>query len=172
MESEQETFVEHEGSEFGAGIVVCLAKFSEHLDNHWIERFQTALWWIKADESEREENRLHALGFPQGDSALRLMHVQSVFLFPEKNHERALLDALRNWANGASDHFYDLDREKAPQELIDLGDYMLELGHGSGLLGKWPHSAELTWKQILEMWEAACLAVDRMIGVEPDWGAW
>jgi len=161
-----------EQSEFGSGVVVCLAKFSEHLSAPFARRFTNALHWSKMDATEQQKRRDEALQYPHGDSARLVGNVKGVFMGIRASEQEELMSALSTWANGASDHFYDLDRDKAPQELIELADYMLDLGHGSGLMGKWPNDPSDTWDYIWKQWEEACLAVDRQLGVEPDWGQW
>lgn len=143
-------------SEFGAGIVVCLAKFSEHLHEHGpygeaaIRRYAkcsdidnltptSALWVIE---------HFRRAG---GDSK-----------------EAAISEAIEGWMNSASDHFYDLDEDKAPEPLKKLADLTLRIGHG--FTGE-------TWTietidEIRDLWQQSCLAVDRLLGVEPDWGEW
>ena len=111
-------------SEFGAGIVVCLAKFSEHLSPEAFER------WKKA-----------SIDFS---------------------------DALELQMNGASDHFYDLDRNKSPPSLIKLADLTLEIGHDSV-------NKEWTKKdlfRIRNLWQKSCEELDLQLGTKPDWGEW
>ena len=164
--------MEQEQSELGSGIVVCLAKFSEHMQNRFMGRFIHARWWYNASEDRRQQWKSDAVRWPGGDSAKIVADVKSVFMGIRKSEEAELLCTLQMWANGASDHFYALNREKAPQELIDLAEYTLELGHGSGLMGKWEDTHDETYDKIYDLWMSACLAVDRQLGVEPDWGQW
>jgi hypothetical protein len=118
-------------SEFGSGVVVCLAKFSQHLDN--IHRFKETYTSIGKDETS------------------------------------VLYDAITMAMNGASDHFYDLDRDKAPESLIKLADLTLEIGHG--FRGGVVYTQD-TVDEIFKLWEESCLAVDKMLGVDGDWGTW
>lgn len=103
-------------SEFGSGIVVCLAKFSEHLG---MQRYRNSV-------------------------------------------------DLELWMNGASDHFYDLDRQRAPKSLIQLADLTLEIGHG--FTGK--NYTEKDYQQILKLWKKSCIAIDKKLNTNPDWGRW
>lgn len=124
---------EESSSEFGAGIVVCLAKFSEHL-------------WNGQDPS---------------------MNKDIVDIWVSEDEGAAYSRAVELWANGASDHFYDLD-EKAPAPLKELASLTLKMGHGfTGQ--KW---TKADMDRVRELWRESCLAVDRMLEVEPDWGQW
>lgn len=71
------------------------------------------------------------------------------------------------WMNGASDHMYDLD-DKAPQSLKELAQLSLSMGHG--FTGN-------TWtlddvNKLRMLWQMSAIEVDRMLGIEPDWGQW
>lgn len=111
-------------SEFGAGIIVCLAKFSEHLHHDIINKYQK--------------------DFDNFSSNLELI------------------------MNGASDHFYDLDRDRSPQSLLELADLSLAIGHG--FTGKTWTEADL--KRIRFLWQRSCEELDIKLGTNPDWGAW
>lgn len=147
-----------EVSEFGSGIVVCLAKFSEHLRDSQYQRILTRNWWAELDEEKRQQQRAEAARYPIGDAARRLLDVRDDF---------DLSGSIELWMNGASDHFYDL-APNAPDPLKELAALTLRIGHG--FTGE-------TWtmghvERIRELWQASCLAVDAMLGVEADWGSW
>lgn len=157
-----------EVSEFGAGVVVCLAKFSEHLWNDMYERVCNLVWWEELPEEKREQQRQEARKFPRGDAARRMLTVESFGLFAERSHAENLSRAIEMWMNGASDHFYDLDRERSPDCLVALADLALRIGHGF---------TDRTWtwddvKLLRELWRKSCIELDRRLGTEPDWGQW
>lgn len=161
-----------EQSEFGSGVIVCLVKFSEHLSNDMMMRYVHAQWWYNANQLKRDAWESEARHYPTGDSSRIVAHARSVFMGIRENSEAELLSALAMWANGASDHFYQLDAELAPPKLKILADFMLDLGHGSGMMGKWERSAEDTIDYIWQMWEEATLEIDVKFGSKPDWGQW
>lgn len=107
-------------SEFGSGVVICLAKFSEHLSH--IRKYD------KLDFTDRLELTM----------------------------------------NAASDHFYDLDRDKAPESLCKLADKALEIGHG--FTGK--TYLQKDFEEIYDLWRRSCEELDDMLGVKGDWGEW
>jgi hypothetical protein len=116
-------------SEFGSGIVVCLAKFSQHLDLNMLR--------------------------------------ESIELYESIGREDGFSRAVEMWMNGASDHFYDLD-EKAPPTLQKLARLALEIGHGF----KDQTYTQATVDEIFQLWQEACMEVDKMLGVTADWGEW
>lgn len=133
-------------SEFGSGIAVCLAKFSEHL-------------WNRTDPGMN----------PQDDRLKWSIDFERKYRpdESEEQHEaRAHSELLHLWANAASDHFYDLDRDKAPAPLVELADLTLEIGHGFGDR-IWTSS---DYRRIRELWKQSCLALDEMLGVAAEWG--
>jgi hypothetical protein len=153
-----------EQSEFGKGVVVCLAKFSEHLNDRWYEWAKHAAQWSLLSKADREHHLEEAKKFQHGDSA-RL--VSSVALYLD-TADFGLSHNIEMWMNGASDHFYDLDRTKAPKPLCELAALCLRIGHGfTGEKWDWK-----TVEKILQLWQDSCLAVDKKLGVESDWGQW
>lgn len=159
---------EDDDSEFGAGVVVCLAKFSEHLSNDWEERVYTSIRWASMSDKDREKETAEAEKFPYGDAAQRMRDVSRIFSSANWTPEKGISHDIELWMNAASDHFYNLDREKAPSSLIALADLCLEIGHG--FTGKlW--TAE-TMKEIRSLWKKACIEVDEMLGTSPEWGKW
>lgn len=164
--SEPETATTVERSEFGAGVVVCLAKFSEHLGT----------------AQERTINQL--AGLIRGTTAIERLGKEAAWKLDfEKRYRRehgwskhpkatseevALSDSIEMWANAASDHFYDLDEARAPKPLRELAELTLRMGHGF---------EDTLWTvddfdRVRVLWRESCLAVDEQLGAAPDWGEW
>src|SRR5262249_172821 len=144
-----------------------LAKFSAHLENRRGEQVRTLQWWMQLGDAQRSRNRDEAAQFPLGDAAQRLIVVdQSLAIYHTLEH--ALSQSVWMWMNGASAHFYELDRQKAPPSLRELAALSLEIGHGR-TDGPWTYEHV---KQISALWERACLELDEQIGTTPDWGTW
>jgi hypothetical protein len=155
-----------EPSEFGRGVVVCLAKFSEHLWNPAAVTVRNEIHAAAMTDAERTRQDAEARAHPTGDAAQRLAsRLYSRVL--DKEPDAAISQALEMWANGASDHFYELDRDRAPAALRELAELTLTMGHGfSGR--RWTAK---DWDRIHELWQASCLALDRQLGLKPDWGS-
>lgn len=158
-------------SEFGRGIVVCLVKYSEHINNEMMSSAVYTAQWLYMKDFEKAKIRAEAARYPHGDSA-RVLNKVNYACLGQKPSEGRAIHVLSMWANAASDHFYDLDRERAPASLIELADYALDLGHGAGLMGRWFDSATTTLEKLDRLWKRATLDVDRMLGIEPEWGTW
>jgi hypothetical protein len=140
-----------EPSEFGKGLVVCLAKFSEHL---WTDDEKEITLWGKWIEEGKKEPH------PPGRSMEIGIEVRGT-------PEAALSAAIEMWMNAASDHMYDLD-ESAPEPLRELQDLTLAIGHGiSGEPWTMVHV-----DRIRRLWELSCLALDKRLGVASSWGEW
>lgn len=156
-----------EPSEFGKGVVVCLAKFSEHLHQHgpYSEHaIRQYAEWTPAEQLRREAE---ARRYPVGDSARKLSEMAALS-YGGASKDENVSRYISMWMNAASDHFYDLDRDKAPAVLAELADLALRIGHGF---------TDETWTvqtidRIRELWRESCLAVDQLLGVEPEWGSW
>lgn len=157
-----------EPSEFGAGLVVCLAKFSEHLWSPMAEQYLRMHRWTQLDADARRKLEAEAIRHPIGDAAALIADVQVGSAFGD-SEEEMLSRALELWANGASDHFYDLDRDRAPEPLRELAELMLQMGHGFRSDRTWTHE---DWDRVQRLWRDSCMELDRKLGTRPDWGRW
>lgn len=172
-------------SEFGAGLVVCLAKFSEHLSTDRDGRIYTYARWLKMGERERQSEREEAAKYPSGDAARRLQRI-AAFRFDEEGfyrypalsagcsspEEYAISQAIHMWANAAGDHFFDLDRERAPEPLIELADLMIRLRNRHLTDAQEEPFTLEHLDRVRELWKQSCIALDRILGTVPNWGEW
>lgn len=148
-------------SEFGSGIVVCLAKFSEHLAGHGDSSMQNERL-IRKVAKAKNLKEVRAL-----DGYVSMYEFDKPGVLFEEAREQSVSHSIEIWMNAASDHFYDLD-EKAPEPLRELAALTLRIGHG--FTGEvWTVE---TIDEIRELWKQSCIAVDAMLGVESDWGEW
>lgn len=158
-------------SEFGSGVVVCLVKFSEHLaggSHSFGERMiRTLDSWRELSEDQQTKEKQQARDKPLGDAA-DLMRTLDIAMMGRRTPSEAISYTMELWMNAASDHFYDLDRERAPQPLIELADLTLKIGHG--FTGQTWTIADLD--RIRELWQASSEALDKALGATPDWGEW
>lgn len=154
-------------SDFGAGIIVCLARFAGHLENRWAERIWVAHWWRGLDADEREKQRQEARKYPQGDSARRISLVE---MGGRSDPDLAIDAAIQIWANAASDHFHDL-ADNAPKPLKQLAALTLRMGHGFHIDGSPPWTWG-DWERVERLFRESCIELDRLLGADPDWGTW
>jgi len=133
-------------SEFGKGLVICLVKFAEHMENSEI---RPLIQGIYTDYDTRMLKDVY------GD-----------------NKEKFLSSKLERWANGASDHLYEIEVPKGwvaiskkVEELKSLG---LEMGHG--WTGKtW---TEKHYHTLINLTREISLMIDKKIGLKPLEGEW
>ncbi len=162
--------VEESGSEFGKGLVVCLAKFSEHLSGRQARWVTSCHQWMQMSEAKRAGMEAGARQYPTGDSAAFVADLAVARIHVDMGHgdwDSALSKAMELWANGASDHFYDLD-DSAPESLKELASLTLKMGHGyTQTTWTWDD-----WLKVHELWEKSCRELDERLGVQSDWGKW
>ena len=127
-------------TEFGRGFVYSLVLFAMHFDNEMARRIGGIQLLIRQGvipEHLAEEAKK-----------------AGVFLMPGDTLEQNLASAIESWANGASDHLYEIVApEQAPQEIKDMAtqlrDLGLQLGHG--------FQRDLcTWENYLKLRKLTC----------------
>jgi hypothetical protein len=163
-------------SEFGKGLVICLTKFSEHFENEFISSLSLYKLWMGQTQKNRELMLSDKCppnldyGFPHRD---RLKHfADSIDIWGSA--EKTLSQRIEMWANGASDHLYDMEVPKGHgwkniggmvEKLKDKG---LAMGHGS-------HNTIWTIEDVRELQELTrkiALEIDKKIGLKPQLGEW
>lgn len=149
-------------SEFGAGVVVCLAKFSEHL---WTEAEKRASGLVALLKGDITRERLST----QAEADLKRAEGGYPFCRPGQDPLTAAAeDAVHMWASGAADHFYDLDRDRSPQALCDLADLVLRM-RNTHLDSGWT-LADGGLDRVRDLRQQACIDLDRHLGTIPNWG--
>lgn len=157
-------------SEFGSGRVVCLVKFMEHMNNSWAHRVADAYRWSLMTPQARAVMEREAERFPHGNYARLVANVRSVFISGENRMARDISHAIEMWMNGASDHFYGLDRSRnCPDPLIELAHFTLAIGHGF-TDNVWDY--EKVVEKINRLVQESALALDESLHVVGDWGEW
>lgn len=147
---------ERQESEFGRGVVTCLAKFSEHLFmSESFQRVYQVSRWVDGQVAVD----------PDGASMARYAESMLKVL---GSKERVLSMQISYWMSGASDHFAGLDRERSPQCLRELAELTRSMGHGF-------MTSRRVWTmkdvdRIRDLWMQSCLALDKAHGVDAEWG--
>ena len=160
------------GSEFGKGFLYCLAMFITHFDNSTADRLNHIQFVMSKPQEERDlilidnPDDRHNYGWNK-DVKWWIEKIVPIY----GNWERAFSSDLTTWANGSSDHLYELECpevykgteiEKKVEELRDLG---LDMGHGRGLMGE----AQYTWENFVYLKKLTAQIfklVDEKLGVE------
>lgn len=131
-------------SEFGKGLIICLVKFSEHL--------------------------MHVASYLKTNQEMRKISAENSKLFSDES-------AVRLWANGATDHLYEIEVPKGEEWnyirglVKKLQDKGLDMGHGSGLMGKKKFTEEDVEK-LETLTRKIALAIDKKLGLKPELGKW
>lgn len=152
-------------SEFGSGLVVCLLKFSEHFMNSTMNQIWAADRYLKSKNRDGNYGRAYDANIESFKSSVEIWG----------SEEKAFAQLIETWANGATDHLYDLrvpdtwantELSKKVKELQDKG---LKMGHGfTGELYTTEDISELR-KLVTEIG----LEIDKQIGIKNgDWGKW
>jgi hypothetical protein len=168
--------LKQKSSEFGRGLVLCLAKFSEHFTSRpFAEVIHDAHQW---DESGRKEN------LENMDRTFRenIEMFKSVYMKTRGSFKLAMSEVIQTWANGATDHLYEIkvppqwqtqltDNEgvKIWQKVKELRDAGL-MGHGFVQNKIYTYN---DFHRLIEMTHEICLLIDKKIGIkDADPGEW
>jgi len=162
-------------SEFGKGLVICLVKFSEHINQH--NKLFIYDYWIKQDEvtrknmlSERPDSN-HNYGFQYMQSLKTFVEIADKIY--EGDYEKKLSNEIEMLMNGASDHLYEIEVPKGKswdkiRKLVNkLRDSGLEIGHGFN------NDARYTIKDfygLFELTKKISLEIDKKLGLKGDEG--
>ncbi len=164
-------------SEFGRGLVVCLTKFYQHFGDDSLRDAYFCARILKL--SEEDKNKVMSDSPPSHlnygrnlNNAFKFFYTKEVSIW--KGVEEAMSHKVTLWANGASDHLYDIKVPKgekwkgvrsAVKRLKNTG---LEMGHGMET-----RIYTLQDVSVMEkLTKDVIIAVDAIIGLKPDWGEW
>ena len=155
-----------EESEFGKGLVVNLVKCAEHLDfgNRHLRRVFAVDRWIKGGMKDELTS-----------DSVDIEHFKRVELKVRGEPKRALSDVIELWANGATDHLYDMKvppswkNKYVARQIRKLRDFGLTMGHGF---------TDTVWTvdditKLRTLVRKISLKVDKELGIKDgDWGHW
>lgn len=152
-----------EESEFGSGLVICLVKFAEHFENQWAMQIYHA---------HNFKDRLNDSDFiaDYGVDILREIECfKRVYLKNGANSfEEGLSSLITSWANGASDHLYQLHvpkkwkRTKLGKMIENIKELGLDMGHGRGIMGGKVFTFE-EFASLQTMTRDAALELDKLL---------
>lgn len=162
-------------SEFGKGLVICLTKFSEHFENNYVRELQIIKSYLKENEKNKE-----LMTSPNPPSGLNYgkPHMDNLRFFMEKevpidgSIEKALSMKIELWANGATDHLYEIEvpeqfkRTTLGKKIKMLQDKGLEMGHG--FLGKIWTIEDV--EELMNLTREIGVLIDKKLGLKPDIG--
>ncbi|GAF86175.1 unnamed protein product, partial [marine sediment metagenome] len=101
-----------EKTEFGKGLTICLGKFLEHFGNQQLERIHFIDMYKNKSEVEQKvmisDNPPDNLNYGEMNGYLRF-YVEDILPIYDSDLDKALGHEIELWANGASDHLYELE---------------------------------------------------------------
>lgn len=159
-------------SEFGKGFIYNLMLFLNHFSNSTAEGIRNKQFVINKSSEERalilcdNPDGTHSYGFNK-DVKWWFETIVPIYGSPKA----AIQAEITTWANGASDHLYELEiPEKWKETPIGqkaswIRDFGLDMGHGRGLM---EHA--FTWENFIELQKAVfelAMLIDKELGLEP-----
>jgi len=144
-------------SEFGKGLVICLIKFTEHFENQMFTDLRYSSSYAEGEDIFWDGKELY-------ESSLKIWGTS----------ERLISSKITSWANGATDHLYEIECPDGNEwanirgEVNKLQKLGLDMRHES--LDK-----IYKYEDVLLLWNLAnkiALMIDRKIGLNPDKGVW
>jgi len=165
-------------SEFGKGLVVCLAKFMEHFSNDQMTQLSHRVFCLKKPKDEQEKI---LSGNPPSNLNYGRDVTEDFIFFINKmvpiwgSVEATVSHDVSMWASGASDHLYEIKAPKGEEwkevrKIIkELQDKGLDMGHGRGLMGGKTYTID-DLNELRDLTKKALLLIDEKLGLKPDWG--
>ena len=132
-------------SEFGRGLIVNLVKFAEHFENPFADKICFINQFMEKDEKSQ---KLMLSDNPPSSLNYGRPYMEDIKFWVEKivpihkTIEKAFSSEITAWANGSSDHLYDIELPKKLEntelgrKIILLRKLGLDMGHGRGLMGQ------------------------------------
>jgi hypothetical protein len=163
-------------SGFGGGFIYCLYLFSLHFNTDITEKIGRYSFVMKKSKEERalilcdNPDPSHDYGW---NSKAKCWFENIVPIW--KTEEKALSHEIEMWANGASDHLYEIEVPKSMKntkikELVKkLKDKALEMGHG--YISEKTYTIE-DFRELREMTEDIMVSVDKELGICPIEAIW
>jgi len=162
-------------SEFGRGLVYNLVLFANHFSNEQARKIQRIHFVMSKPKKERDKilvptpDSSHDYGW---NSEMILWYKKLVPIFGSA--KKALSHEIEMWANGATDHLYEIEVPKKFEdtniaELVKiLKEKGLKIGHGF---------ADTIWKhedflELIELTKTIAIEIDKKIGVDVVKGRW
>ena len=176
-----------EKSEFGRGLAICLVKFAEHFENDMARWIGYTDLFYRVLNGDRRKLRKYGADVQRGVEIF-----DKVYLKTTGSVEKGLSHLIELWANGASDHLYEIEVPKwcgtrwalkrgrlgipyPTRERTELWRLLgklrskgLRMGHG--FTGEVHTYADFT--ELRELNRKIALELDKKMGLKPDLGKW
>ena len=153
-------------TDFGRGLVICLVKFSAHFDNWMWRHIQHVDFFYHRLKGNRK--KLDHYDRSIADSVAFAEITMPIW----KTAEKWISQEIELWANGASDHLYEIkipkewEGTKLAGKIEKLQDLGLKMGHG--FTGKsWTFN---DLENLRKLTEEVSVLIDKKISLRPDKG--
>lgn len=161
-------------SEFGRGLVICLVKFAEHFENDMARIIGHANFFYSELKGDRKELEKYGVDIRRDVKYFERVYLRAEFGERARSVEHELSRLIELWANGASDHLYEIEVPKGMTKsrlgrLVGrLQSKGLRMGHGfTGKIHTYTDFVELR-----ELTRRIALELDQQLGLKPDLGKW
>lgn len=180
-----------EKSEFGRGLAICLVKFAEHFENSMARQINN-VHLIYGKKGNRKKLEKYDADVQRDVKLFERFYLRAEFGEHARSVEHELSHLIELWANGASDHLYDIDVPKwcgtrwalkrgwlgipyPARERTELwrllGKLQLKgLRMGHGFTGEIHTYADFT--ELQELTRKIALELDKHMGLKPELGKW
>ena len=159
-------------SEFGRGLVICLTKFAEHFSNDFADQVRDVHFWrtqLNQDDSRMAE---YDRKISENVKWFREVYLKTSIEISHESGEVAINSALSRvielWANGASDHLYEMtipqewENTEIATKVAELKDLGLSMGHGFVPDRIWTFD---DFQRLFYLTHEIALMIDRRIGI-------
>ena len=172
-------------TEFGGGLAVCLVKFARHFENDMAQRIRTAHAYATQIINTGGTATLEEL---KNIDITRLNHIRLFVacemkvqiemepaLAREEQYKRALSHLITLWANGATDHLYEMkvppgmEKTKLGKAIVKLKSAGLDMGHG------FKSTVTYTFDDFIDLINQTvkiAAMIDKALKLKPDFGGW
>ena len=166
-----------EQSEFGKGLVVCLIKFSSHFSNDLAKNLMILRNYQESNDKQKklmlQQNPPDYINYGKYfHEQLRFM-INQLLPIHDNNLEEFVSSQIELWANGASDHLYEIEVPKGKgwtyinEKVKDLQNKGLQMGHG---FDKQKLYTFEDWDELKKLTNEISILIDNKIGLNPDTG--
>lgn len=157
-----------EKSEFGSGLAICLVKFSEHAENKMAREIANVQYFNTKFNANYDKLENCDINFRRD-----IEHFD--YIYGEKGWKHGLSNLIESWANGATDHLYDIEvpkqlnpRTKLVRLVKKLKSKGLECGHGF-TKKVWTYD---DFNELIVLTRDIAIELDKKVGLKPDLGKW
>lgn len=161
-------------SEFGKGLAYNLVLFASHFENHMVSKIGRISFVLRKSREERAKilcdvpDSSHNYGW---NSEIKWWFDKIVPHW--KTPEKALSHEVTLWANGASDHLYEIQipeawrRKSIGKKIAQLKELGLEMGHGLASLQNHNTYTADHVTELMTLTKDIAFLIDKELGANP-----